>query len=199
MKILLLGDSLFARLEGKTIPHIDYSLRENLPNLSIENWAVSGDNSFNLLKHLSIKEIPSCDWVFVFIDANDLAQHKQVFLGEYLQNLTQIVEILLVYFPAQRICLMTPSPVDETKQVYRNHRLVEYYGGIVKQVAETYHTRLLDTVLTFSKSDKHLANLLRGSMDDGLHFGSAAYRLLARAMTDIIKEAGKSCLVSCVE
>lgn len=189
MKILLLGDSLFARLEGKVVPHIEHSLQELMPSLTIENWAVSGDNSYDLLKHLTAKAIPASDWVFVFIGANDLAQHKQVFLGEYMQNLTQIVDILLEHFPAQRICFLTPSPVDEDKQIYRNNRLVGYYGDMVRQVTQHYQTQIIDTASAFSKSEKPIVELLRGSMDDGLHFGSAAYELFARSIMDIIKDS----------
>lgn len=79
---LLLGDSLFARFEGMAEPHINVALKNLLPLVQIDNKAVSGDNSFDLLKILQKQTLTPSDWVFVFIGANDLAQHKQVFLGE---------------------------------------------------------------------------------------------------------------------
>lgn len=182
MHLLLLGDSLFARHEGKDLPHIEYSLRQLEPELTITNWAVSGDNSFDLLRHLATKPLPAADWVLVFIGANDLAQHKQVFLGEYEDNLKKIVAHLNQVFPAERICLMTPSPVDETKQAYRTNRLVTYYGQVVKKVAEQAGCQVLDTVALFEGSQLALPDLLRGSLDDGLHFGSSAYDLLAKEL-----------------
>ena len=52
MKILLLGDSLFAGWEGQFEPHINYSLKQEEPDLEIWNLAESGDNSFDLLEKL---------------------------------------------------------------------------------------------------------------------------------------------------
>ena len=87
MKILLLGDSLFAGWEGQFEPHINYSLKQEEPDLEIWNLAESGDNSFDLLEKLDKTEIGGADLVFVWIGANDLATHKQVFLGEFQDNL----------------------------------------------------------------------------------------------------------------
>ncbi|MFA9468670.1 GDSL-type esterase/lipase family protein [Streptococcus sp. E24BD] len=182
MHLLLLGDSLFARHEGKQLPHIDYSLCQYRPDVVIDNWAVSGDNSADLLSLLRRTLLPAADRVFVFIGANDLAQHKQVFLGEYAQNLTAIVAELKKQFSADQICLLLPAPVDETKQLYRTNRLVTYYGEQVRRVARQEGTGLLDTVALFEQSNLPMADLLKGSLDDGLHFGSQAYDFLARAM-----------------
>lgn len=182
MHLLLLGDSLFARHEGKDLPHIEYSLRQLVPDVTITNWAVSGDNSFDLLRQLASRTLPTADWVLVFIGANDLAQHKQVFLGEYEDNLKKIVAHLNQAFPDERLVLLTPSPVDETKQAYRTNRLVAYYGQVVKKVAEQAGCQVLDTVALFEGSQLALPDLLRGSLDDGLHFGSQAYDLLAKEL-----------------
>lgn len=182
MHLLLLGDSLFARHEGKDLPHIEYSLCQLVPELTITNWAVSGDNSFDLLRQLATKPLPAADLVLIFIGANDLAQHKQVFLGEYEENLKKIVAHLKQAYPAERICFLTPSPVDETKQAYRTNRLVAYYGQVVKKVAEQAGCHVFDTIALFEGSQLALPDLLRGSLDDGLHFGSSAYDLLAREL-----------------
>lgn len=184
MYFLLLGDSLFARHEGKELPHIEYSLRQLVPGMTITNWAVSGDNSFDLLKQLGSRALPTADCVLVFIGANDLAQHKQVFLGEYEDNLNKIVAHLKQVYPAERIVLLTPSPVDETKQAYRTNRLVTYYGQVVKKVAEQAGCQLLDTVSLFEGSGLPMSDLLKGSLDDGLHFGSQAYALLAKGIAN---------------
>lgn len=182
MHLLLLGDSLFARHEGKEMPHIEYSLRQLVPDMTITNWAVSGDNSFDLLRQLATKPLPAADLVLVFIGANDLAQHKQVFLGEYEDNLKKIVAHLKQVYPAERIVLLTPSPVDETKQAYRTNRLVTYYGQVVKKVAEQAGCQLLDTVSLFEGSGLLVSDLLRGSLDDGLHFGSLGYDVLTKGI-----------------
>ncbi|MET3557207.1 lysophospholipase L1-like esterase [Streptococcus rupicaprae] len=182
MRLLLLGDSLFARCEGKQVPHIEYSLHQLATDLSIENWAVSGDNSFDLLAHLAERELPDCDRVVVFIGANDLAQHKQVFLGEYQANLSQIVQELKKQFSSEQILLLTPAPVDERKQVYRTNRLVALYGEVVKKIACQEGVDLLDTVALFDGQALPVSDLLKGQLDDGVHFGSLAYGLLAEGI-----------------
>lgn len=68
------------------------------------------------------------------------------------------------------------------KQAYRTNRLVAYYGQVVKKVVMQEGTRCLDTVSLFVDSGLPLADLLKGSLDDGLHFGSQAYDLLARGL-----------------
>lgn len=103
MKILLLGDSLFAGWEGQLEPHINYSLKQAQPDLEIWNLAESGDNSFDLLEKLDKTEICGADLVFVWIGANDLATHKQVFLGEFQDNLHKIVNRLRESYSAHQI------------------------------------------------------------------------------------------------
>ncbi len=186
MNIILLGDSLFARHEGKNVPHINDSLLEKLPHLVIQNRAVSGDNSFDLLRHLKEEKLQPADAVFVFIGANDLATHKQVFLGEYQENLRNIMAILLKNFTPDQICLLTPAPVDEDRQATRSNRLVDYYSQIVLGVAEEYGCLTLDVRKVFQSSSSPLADILRGQMDDGLHFGSKGYELLAEALVNIL-------------
>lgn len=122
--------------------------------------------------------------MLVFIGANDLAQHKQVFLGEYEENLKKIVAHLKQLYSAERIILLTPTPVDESKQAYRTNRLVAYYGQVVKKVAEQAGCQLFDTVALFEYSGLLMSDLLRGSLDDGLHFGSSAYDFLARELVE---------------
>ena len=136
MKILLLGDSLFAGLEGQLEPHINYSLKQEEPDLEIWNLAESGDNSFDLLEKLDKIEIGGADLVFVWIGANDLATHKQVFLGEFQDNLLKIVERLRASYSAHQITFLGPAPVDEQKQFYRTNRLVGYYSDMVEKVAK---------------------------------------------------------------
>lgn len=188
MKILLLGDSLFARHEGKDYPHINFSLKQHLPEITIFNNAISGANSFDLLELLKKQEFPQVNGIFIFIGANDLARHKQVFLGEYLENLRQIVKWLEEKESTAWICLLSPAPVDETKQIHRDNRLVDLYSEIVEQVAQETSCFFFSVKNLFLKSPYPLEQLLKGQMDDGLHFGSLAYDLLAKEMSRICKE-----------
>ncbi|MET3644069.1 GDSL-type esterase/lipase family protein [Streptococcus gallinaceus] len=188
MKLILWGDSLFARHEGQDIPHINHSLLVLRTDLQIENRAVSGDNSYDLLKWLEEAEDWSAARVFVLIGANDLAMHKQIFLGEYLENLRKIAGLLKDRVEADKICFLSPPPVDEELQAYRTNRLVDYYTEIVEQVAKEEGIDFLSTRAVFEKSGLPVKQILRGQMNDGLHFGSSGYALLAQAMLECIEK-----------
>ena len=45
MRVLLTGDSIIARQEGKNEPHLNWNLQQLLPEIELENTAVSGINS----------------------------------------------------------------------------------------------------------------------------------------------------------
>ena len=187
MKILLLGDSLFAGWEGQLEPHINYSLKQEEPGLEIWNLAESGDNSFDLLEKLDKKEVAGADLVFVWIGANDLATHKQVFLGEFQDNLLKIVERLRESYSAHQIIFLGPAPVDEKKQLYRTNRLVGYYSDMVEKVAKLSGCHFISMQEVFGQAPFPIDEVLRGRQDDGLHFGSLGYGILAHAILGHIK------------
>lgn len=187
MKIVLLGDSLFARHEGQTEPHINFSLKQYLPDLVLTNLAESGDNSFDLLDKLENWDFPPADKVFVWIGTNDLATHKQVYLGEFQENMQQIVAQLLEHYQPSQLLLLGPTPVDEAKQLYRTNRLVGYYSEIVEKVAREVKCDFLSMQEVMATSLIPLPELLSGSMDDGLHFGSAGYELLAEKLVEYLR------------
>ncbi|RRD31923.1 hypothetical protein EII38_04005 [Streptococcus minor] len=187
MKVLLLGDSLFARWEGQKEPHINYSLRQMDADLEICNLAESGDNSFDLLEKLAREHISGFDMVFVWIGANDLATHKQVYLGEFQDNLRKVVEMLRSIYLPHQVIFLGPAPIDESKQLYRTNRLVSYYSDIVEKVAKEADCLFVSMQEVFGQADYPLVDILRGSMDDGLHFGSLGYEILAQTLLIYIK------------
>lgn len=187
MKILLLGDSLFAGYEGLDQAHINFSLSQRMPELDIRNLAESGDNSFDLLDKLEKNKISGVDLVFIWIGANDLATHKQVFLGEFLDNMSKIVGILLETYSPKQIIFLGPAPVDESKQPTRSNRLVGYYSEIVEKIARENACDFLSMQKVFTQSSYPLEEVLEGIQDDGLHFGTLGYELLAETLVDIIK------------
>ena len=187
MKILLLGDSLFAGWEGQLEPHINYSLRQEEPDLEIWNLAESGDNSFDLLEKLEQQEVAGADLVFVWIGANDLATHKQVYLGEFQDNLLKIVERLRASYAAHQMTFLGPAPVDEKKQLNRTNRLVGYYSDMVEKVAQLSDCHFISMQQVFGQAPFPIEEVLRGRQDDGLHFGSLGYGILAQALLEQIK------------
>lgn len=188
MKILLLGDSLFARHEGQSEPHINVSLRQILPDLDIQNSAESGDNSFDLLKKLDTDDLSGHDLVFIWIGANDLTIHKQVYLGEFQENLLLIGQKLLENYENHQLVFLGIAPIDETKQDYRSNRLVTYYSQITEKVAAALGCDFISMQEVFEKANAPLEVILQGRLDDGLHFGSLGYELLAQALAKHITQ-----------
>lgn len=192
MKILLLGDSLFARHEGQNEPHINYSLKQLLPAIDILNLAQSGDNSYDLLAKLDCHDLSGHDVVFVWIGANDLAIHKQVFLGEFQENLIQISQKLLKLYNKEQLVFLGLAPIDENKQDYRTNRLVTYYSQVVKKTAKASGSAFISMQEAFEQSDYPLEFVLKGRLNDGLHFGSVGYALLANTICDYLSIVKKS-------
>ena len=80
MKLLLTGDSIVARHEGLSEPHINAYLKENFSGCSIVNTAVPGINSRYLLAHLNelvLKQVKA-DYLIILIGTNDCAFHKKI-------------------------------------------------------------------------------------------------------------------------
>lgn len=192
MKMLLLGDSLFARHEGKNEPHINYSLKQLLPAIDILNLAHSGDNSYDLLAKLDCHDLSGRDVVFVWIGTNDPSIHKQVFLGEFQENLNQIGQKLLKLYDKEQLAFLGLAPIDENKQDNRTNRLVTYYSQVVEKAAKASTSAFISIQEAFEQSDYPLEFVLKGRLNDGLHFGSVGYALLANTICDylsIIKKA----------
>ena len=80
MRLLLTGDSIIARNEGKEEPHINWNLKKMLPDVEIENTAVSGSNSGAFFARLNelVLSVKKCDNLVILLGTNDLATHKQV-------------------------------------------------------------------------------------------------------------------------
>ncbi|MBJ8349827.1 GDSL-type esterase/lipase family protein [Streptococcus zalophi] len=181
-KIHLIGDSLFARNEGYDKPAIETFLLKKDPQLIIYNSSVAGDATKDVLNRMSaILSVERCDQVIILIGTNDLALNKQVPLPEFQENLLKIIMSLKEKYPANQITFLSPSPVDEEKQHYRNNRLIENYAKIIMTVSQKEECHFVNLYQLFleAANQTSLSQLLEGSLDDGLHFGSSGYSLLA--------------------
>ncbi|WP_079707947.1 DUF459 domain-containing protein [Paraliobacillus ryukyuensis] len=182
MKLVCFGDSLTARKEGLLEPMFTAKLKENLPNFTIINAGVSGDNTFDTINRLErnvLQHHP--DFVTILFGANDAAFHKQVALGDYKQNLTHIVQAI----GSERSILLSTAPVDETVQYARTNAVLTQYADAVQQVANETRSRYIDFFSKMIALPDYQVRL-KGIKNDGLHFGEAAYTLLAELISDII-------------
>ncbi len=193
LHIQLTGDSIMARFEGNTAePMINTCLKNKLvADVTIRNTAISGNNTFDILARLDkdILSVTTSDAIFLLIGGNDLALHKQVSLPQFEQNLGAIIEDLLTKYPANNVFLITPPPVDEAKQKYRNNALIATYVTTMAKVADFYGCPFLNLYQTFLEIG-HLPTLMHGLRNDGVHFGLAGYKHLADLIIGGLESAG---------
>ncbi|EEJ71816.1 SGNH/GDSL hydrolase family protein [Lactobacillus ultunensis] len=188
MRLLLTGDSIIARNEGKKEPHINWNLKHGLTNVEIENTAVSGINSgafFARLNELVLSR-KQCDNLVILLGTNDLATHKQVPLQHFKQNMELIASAVICQYYPPHVLLVSPPAVDETKQHVRNNALVEKYAQAVKKVAQEYHFQYADLCQAMINAGD-LKEISRGIKNDGLHFGDLGYEILAKLIIQNLK------------
>lgn len=181
MRLLLTGDSIIARNEGKTEPHINWNLKQDIPKIEIENTAISGINSGAFFARLSdlVLKVQPCNNLIILLGTNDLATHKQVPLRQFKQNMELIASAVICQYYPSHVLLISPPAVDETKQHVRNNALVEKYAQTVKEVAYEYHFQYANLCQAMIDAGD-LKEISRGIKNDGLHFGDLGYEILAK-------------------
>lgn len=188
MKLLLTGDSIFARSENHSVPEINFQLQKLHP-YRIYNTAISGINSGGLALSLSnlVFNQPKCDYLIILVGTNDLAVHKQVPLQQFEKNLELIASsIIWLYYPG-KVILVTPPAVDENKQKVRSNLLVKEYSNIIKKVASTYDFSFIDLASAMQLT-KNFPEIFNGKQNDGLHFGVTGYELLAKLIVQKLNQ-----------
>lgn len=180
MKILLTGDSIFARSEGYKEPAINHFLSQKFPHVKLINTAYPGLNTGGLCATINerIFQVEKCDYLIILIGTNDLAIHKQVPVEQFKANLQFLISsIIWLYYPNQ-IIFVSPPAVDETKQHMRSNELIKKYSQVIEEVCHQYHLTFINL---FQAMLKHgdLHNLCHGLNNDGLHFGKNGYHLLS--------------------
>lgn len=181
MKLLLTGDSIIARKEGKNEPHLNWNLKQMLPGIEIENTAVSGINSGAFFARLNelVLSVPKCDELVILLGTNDLAVHKQVPLAQFRQNMELIASAVICQYYPPYVLLISPPAVDEEKQHVRSNRLVKEYTQEICEIATEYHFKFADLGQAML-NEGDLKNISRGIKNDGLHFGDRGYEILAK-------------------
>ncbi|MEW4353460.1 GDSL-type esterase/lipase family protein [Streptococcus pneumoniae] len=184
MKIQITGDSLAARYEGHAIPILNDLLADYYPNSELINTAISGQNSQDLLERKEIIQQAGGDFLFLFVGSNDLARHKQIDLKTFRANLSSLIDG--VRDAVGEIILVSPPPVDEVKQAFRDNPLILTYVRVMEEVAGEKSCLFLNLFQLFSENAVPLVDLMTGLADDGLHFGEKGYQLLVREMSALI-------------
>ena len=188
MRLLLTGDSIIARKEGKNEPHINWNLKQVLPKLEIENTAVSGINSGAFLARLNelVLSVKQCDNLMILLGTNDLAKHKQVPLNQFKQNMEFICSAVICKYYPPHVLLISPPAVDEEKQHVRNNGLIKKYSETIQNIAEEYHFEYADLCQAMLEAGD-IKKISQGIKNDGLHFGDLGYEILAKLIVENLK------------
>ncbi|KRE40925.1 GDSL-type esterase/lipase family protein [Paenibacillus sp. Soil522] len=180
MILVCLGDSITARTEGHDHPLLTKKLQGKLSgNWEVINAGVPGDNTFDALERIEKDVlIHNPDFVTVLLGANDAAFHKMVQLQDYKSNLMKIVAAIT----PKKMILISPAPVDERLQHARTNAVLKEYSEVVHAVSVTTGSHYVD--LFSSMSALHnLTEILRGTRNDGLHFGELGYEHLSHEVS----------------
>lgn len=191
MRVILLGDSLFARHEGLNEPRINHVLHERFPDLEIANQSICGINSgamLALMGDLVFKQ-PRADQLFIMVGVNDAAQHKLVPLDQYRRNIESIVSAVVCFYPKTRTVLVSGPAVDEEKQRVRRNAELAKYAKVLEETAKKYQCAYADFFEAMMRQGG-LSQLCRGELNDGLHFGGAGYELLGKKLAEWLPEKG---------
>ncbi|MDE7056787.1 MAG: SGNH/GDSL hydrolase family protein [Lactobacillus sp.] len=192
MKVLLTGDSIIARNEGLSEPHLNINLKNVYPNLELINTAVSGINSGAFFARLSelVLTQDQCDAIVILLGTNDLATHKQVPIEQFKKNMQLIASAIVCLYWPKKVVLVSPPAVDEEKQHVRNNRLVAQYAKRMEEVSKEYGFHYVDL---YGQMINHgnLAELCHGQKNDGLHFGGEGYTLLSSLILEKLRQIEK--------
>lgn len=182
-KLVCFGDSLTARKEGYEEPLLTSMLADHFEEWSIINSGVPGNTSSQALARMK-KDVLAHkpDIVTILLGSNDAGLHKLVPLLTYRRNLEKMIRQI----GPEKIVLISPPPVDETKQNKRTNQVMVLYAQTAKLVATQYKVPFID-FFHYLYFRKNCSSLLKGVADDGLHFGEGTYELLCELVIDTIE------------
>jgi lysophospholipase L1-like esterase len=129
------------------------------------------------------------DWLSIFIGINDVWRHfdtplqveGHVPLEEYARTLEELVAATQPSLKG--LILMTPYFIDANR-ADPMRAMMDRYGAVVRQVAETYQTILVDTQAAFDAVLAHLHPMTLAW--DRVHPTRVGHMILARALLQSI-------------
>ncbi len=166
-KLVLFGDSLFARI-GKELIN---KLENKLPGYDIYNCAAGGWNTDDAVKKSPFIASLKADIVVISLGLNDAAPWKQVPLPNFEKNMNKILH----NFKNSRIIFFLPPPVNVSKELGDTKRLneigVDYYE-IAKKICSKNKVEIIDSWKLFTRllekgKDYHI--------EDGVHINDFGY------------------------
>ncbi|WP_025727908.1 SGNH/GDSL hydrolase family protein [Atopobacter phocae] len=184
LTIINFGDSLTYRFENASSHLLTLKLKQMLPEI---NWINSGVNGNTILqaKERFERDVLSHhpDIVTFMFGSNDASMDRNVPVEAYRRTLNEMIEIL----GKERVILITPPPVDESKQMgKRTNERINWYRQVVLEIGREQKIPVIDLYNVFYEHSD-FPNILKGKKDDGLHFGESGYNLYAASIVKMLK------------
>jgi isoamyl acetate esterase len=188
--LVCFGDSITAkeRDEAGTI-RLTPRLKQMLPDWSVRNSGVPGDNTTRALNRLQ-KDVLAYypDLVTVLLGTSDASEKRRVPIEEYESNIASIA----YQISPQKTILISPAPIAIERLLDRNRRRnsplsnfvtledLEHYAQVSEKVARTTGSHFIN-LWGIMKSQSDYSRYLKD--EDGVHFNERGYKFLASVVT----------------
>lgn len=171
-KILLTGDSI---TEG-------FNTKMYLPEFSIVNKGVSGNNSNDLINRLETDLLAhNPEIVFILIGTNDLAQGFSD--AETINNIKNIVEKISSQLNKCKIYLTSILPTRNNE--LRPNDRIKQFNKKLEETAVKLNVGYLNLYPLFKDEEDQLR---KEFTDDGLHLNESAYKTWAKYLKELLEE-----------
>lgn len=180
--IILFGDSITAGyVEGEITRQLTDKVQKAFPNDIVRNAGIPGDTTVNAIERVDphvLRYNPTI--VTLFFGINDLSSDRELTINIYEKNMIELIDTI----GPERLILITPPYTKQSLRQYDRptERILEY-TDLVSRLAERYSIpsiHLYDAMIATEHPDELL-------QEDGLHFSSAGYELLASLINDKIQ------------
>ena len=190
--LICLGDSITAKEhDANGVPKLTPRLRDNLPNWTVINVGIGGENSRGALARLQTDVLErDPDLVTVLLGTADASENKGVPIQEYENNLTSIIKqitprktLLISSPPIDIVCLSARKKAFPQSNFVTMENLAKYVA-VAAKVAVSTNCHFLN-FWTIMQSQANYQRLLKPK--DGVHFNQQGYEFFAPVLADKIK------------
>ena len=192
LKLICLGDSITAKEKDPSgTLKLTPRLKQVLPNWTIINAGVSGDNTKGALNRLQTDVLDRCpDLVTVLFGTADASENKGITIEEYEANLRSMVEQIT---PLKTLIITSPPIVEAFLTARRkafpqanfvSMKTLEDYVNVAAKVALSTNSHFLDL---WSKMQLQSNYSRFFKTKDGVHLNGQGYEFLVQILSKKIQ------------
>lgn len=190
--LVCLGDSITAKEKDSTgTIKLTPRLRQALPNWTVINSGVGGENTRGALNRLQTDVLDYYpDLVTILLGTADASENKGVDIQEYKRNLTFIIEQIT----PQKTLMISSPPINQAylstrKKAFPQSNFLaietlEQYVQVATKVANSTGSHFLD-LWSEIQSQPNYSKFLK--LKDGVHFNQQGYEFFAPILVEKIQ------------